>query len=201
MSLAVFIIFVVIAYLLGSIPSGILVARALGGVDPRTIGSKNIGATNVSRSAGKRAGVITLLGDLLKGAIPTFIAFRLNHDPLFVSLVGIAAFAGHLFPIYLKFKGGKGVATACGVMLVICPLAILLSALVFFIIVGIKKYVSLASIISAGMLPVFLSFSPRGKDYVFMGVAISVLIIIKHKENIKRLIEGTENKIGGKPKA
>ncbi|MDO8426846.1 MAG: glycerol-3-phosphate acyltransferase, partial [Deltaproteobacteria bacterium] len=119
-------------------------------------------------------------------------------DILFVSLAGIAAFLGHLFPICLKFKGGKGVATACGVMLVISPLATLLSASVFVILVLAKRYVSLGSMGAAAMLPVFLSFLTKGKPYLPVGVLISTLVILKHKDNIRRLAEGKENKIGKK---
>lgn len=191
-------ILIPIAYLLGSVPTGIFVAKALGGVDPRTSGSKNIGATNVGRTAGKKAGIITLIGDFLKGALPVFAAIKLGGDTLIISLVGLAAFLGHLFPIYLGFKGGKGVATALGVMTVIAPMATLLSAGVFIILVLIKRYVSLGSIFAAASLPVFVSFIVESKPFVPMSVAVSVLVIVKHKENIKRLVSGTENKIGAK---
>jgi len=127
-----------------------------------------------------------------------FLAFQFYHESLFVSLVGLAAFLGHLFPVYLGFKGGKGVATGLGVMVVICPLATLLSAVVFVVVAYLKRYVSLASMIAAAMLPVFMSFFPRGRNYVGMGVVVAVLIIWKHKDNIKRLVAGTENRIGGK---
>lgn len=193
-----FLIFIPIAYLIGSIPTGIIIVRLSGGIDPRSAGSGNIGATNVGRTSGKLAGVFTLIGDLLKGALPTYLAFLLYPDILFVSLAGIAAFLGHLFPIYLKFKGGKGVATACGVMLVISPLATLLSASVFVILVLAKRYVSLGSMGAAAMLPVFLSFLTKGKPYLPVGVLISTLVILKHKDNIRRLAEGKENKIGKK---
>lgn len=191
-------ILVPLAYLLGSVPCGILVVKALGGADPRTSGSKNIGATNVGRTSGKLAGLLTLIGDLLKGAVPVFAALCIYPEPPFVAAAGLAAFAGHLWPVFLGFRGGKGVATALGVMIVIAPAATLLSALVFIAAVLLKRYVSLGSIISAAMLPVFLSFFPRSKPYMPMGVIIALFIIIKHKENIKRLAEGKENKIGGK---
>lgn len=186
------------AYLLGSVPTGIVIVRLFGGVDPRQSGSRNIGATNVGRTSGKLPGILTLAGDLFKGALPVFIAFRLAPTPLIVSLTGLAAFLGHLFPVYLGFKGGKGVATACGVMLIISPIATLLSAAVFIVTVLIKRYVSLGSILAAASLPVFLSFLTKGKPFVLLGAAISALVIIKHHGNIKRLAEGRENKIGGK---
>lgn len=193
-----YIIFVVVSYLIGSIPTGIIISRLMGKGDPRKAGSGNIGATNVGRTSGKLAGILTLLGDAVKGALPVFVTYQIAPESLLISLVGLAAFLGHLFPVYLGFKGGKGVATGLGVMVVICPLATALSAVVFAVVAYFKRYVSLASMIAAAMLPVFMSFLPRGKNYVGMGVVVAVLIIFKHKENIKRLVAGTENRIGGK---
>ncbi|MBI5492806.1 MAG: glycerol-3-phosphate 1-O-acyltransferase PlsY [Deltaproteobacteria bacterium] len=193
-----FLIFIPLAYLIGSIPTGIIIVKLTGGVDPRSAGSGNIGATNVGRTSGKMAGVFTLIGDLVKGALPTYGAFLLYPDTLFVSLIGLASFLGHLFPVYLKFKGGKGVATACGVMLVISPIATLLSASVFILLVAAKRYVSLGSMGAAAMMPVFLSFLTKGRPYLPVGVLISTLVILKHKENIRRLAEGKENKVGRK---
>lgn len=193
----VYIVFIIAAYLIGSIPTGIVISKLMGKGDPRKSGSGNIGATNVGRTSGKLAGILTLLGDVLKGGVPVFLAFQYYPESLFISLVGLAAFMGHLFPVYLGFKGGKGVATGLGVMVVICPLATLLSAVVFAVMAYFKRYVSLASMIAAAMLPVFMSFFPRGRNYVGMGVVVAVLIIWKHKDNIKRLVAGTENRIGG----
>lgn len=187
-------ILIPIAYLIGSVPTGVIVARAFGANDPRKAGSKNIGATNVGRTAGKTAGVITLIGDVLKGALPVFAAISFTNEVRLISLVGFAAFIGHLFPVFLGFRGGKGVATACGVMIVVAPLATLLSAAVFVAAVLVKKYVSLGSMLAAASLPVFLSFIPNGKPFVPMGTVLGVLVIIKHKENIKRLAEGRENR-------
>lgn len=193
----VYIVFITASYLLGSIPTGIVISRLMGKGDPRKSGSGNIGATNVGRTAGKLAGILTLVGDVLKGGVPVFLAARYYPESLFVSLVGLAAFMGHLFPVYLGFRGGKGVATGLGVMAVICPLATLLSAVVFAVVAYFKRYVSLASMLAAAMLPVFFSFFPRGKNYVGMAVVVAVLVIWKHKDNIKRLVAGTENRIGG----
>ena len=194
----VYIVFIIASYLLGSIPTGIVISRIFGKGDPRKAGSGNIGATNVGRTSGSLAGILTLLGDVLKGALPVIVTFQIMPESLLVSLVGLAAFLGHLFPVYLGFKGGKGVATGLGVMVVICPLATLLSAAVFAVVAYLKRYVSLASMIAAAMLPVFMSFFPRGRNYVGMGVVVAVLIIWKHKDNIKRLAAGTENRIGGR---
>lgn len=185
-----------VAYLMGSIPTGIIIAKILRGEDPRTMGSRNIGATNVSRSAGKVAGILTLLADAMKGAVPTLAAWYIDpRAVLLISLVGISAFIGHLFPVFLAFRGGKGVATALGVMLVVSPIATLLSAFIFLVVVMIKRYVSLGSIMAAALLPVFLAILPQSRAYVSMGIAVAVLIIIKHKDNIKRLAAGTENRI------
>lgn len=190
-----YLLFVPAAYLLGSVPFGVFVAMALGGRDPRTLGSGNIGATNVRRSAGKVAGVITLILDALKGAVPTIIALRLTGDVTLANATGFAAFLGHLFPVFLGFKGGKGVATACGVMGAVAPLATIMSGVVFLITVVVKRFVSLGSIIAAAMLPVFLSFLPGVRGHLPLGVLIAVFVIIKHKENIKRLAAGTENRL------
>ncbi len=195
MSPGLIIAFAIVAYLLGSIPTGIIMSRVFGGTDPRKVGSGNIGATNVGRSAGRLAGILTLVGDALKGGVPAYLAAQYELGPLVVSLVGGAAFAGHLFPVFLGFKGGKGVATALGVMLAIAPFAALLSAVVFVALVAIKRYVSLGSIVAAAFLPVFLSLIPDGKGYVPLAVFISALVVMKHKENIKRLIDGTENRV------
>ncbi|HLC17524.1 MAG TPA: glycerol-3-phosphate acyltransferase, partial [Thermodesulfobacteriota bacterium] len=128
------------------------------------------------------------------GTAPTYIALSLGGEPLFVSAVGLAAFLGHLFPVFLSFRGGKGVATACGVMAVISPLAVVLSAVVFAVVVKIKRYVSLGSMLSAASLPVFLTLLAPARYYVWLGVIIALFIIVKHRENIKRLAAGVENK-------
>ena len=196
----VYIVFITASYLLGSVPTGIVISRLMGKGDPRKSGSGNIGATNVGRTSGRLAGALTLLGDVLKGGVPVLLSLLYYPESLFVSLVGLAAFLGHLFPVYLGFKGGKGVATGLGVMVVICPLATLLSAVVFVVTAALKRYVSLASMLAAAMLPVFMSFDTKGRNYVGMGVVVAVLIIYKHKDNIKRLVAGTENRIGGNRK-
>lgn len=187
-----------LAYLLGSIPTGVLVSRAFGGTDPRKSGSGNIGATNVSRTSGKMAGALTLFGDILKGALPVLVACQLSEETLFISLVGLAAFMGHLLPVFLGFRGGKGVATACGVLVVISPAATLMSAALFAVTAALKRYVSLASMLSAAAMPVFLYLLEDVREYAPLGAAIAVLIVLKHKDNIKRLASGTENRIGGK---
>ncbi len=187
-----------LAYLLGSIPTGVLAARAFGGTDPRKSGSGNMGATNVSRTSGKAAGALTLAGDILKGALPVLVALRLDAGALLVSIVGLSVFIGHLFPVFLGFRGGKGVATACGVLVVVSPAATLLGAAVFALVAALKRYVSLASMLAAAAMPVFLYLFEGAREYAPLGAALAVLIIIRHKDNIERLASGTENRIGGK---
>ncbi len=188
------ILFVLFAYLLGSVPTGIVVARVLGGVDPRKAGSGNIGATNVSRTSGKKAGALTLAGDVLKGALPPALAVLVSAGDAFVCGVALAAIAGHLFPVFLGFKGGKGVATACGAFLVLSPPALFLSMGVFILMVFITRYVSVGSMSAALSMPLFLFIVGAPRQYVVLGVVVAVLIIFKHSGNIKRLVEGRENR-------
>ena len=185
---------ILFAYLIGSIPIGVILAR-LKGKDPRKIGSGNIGATNVMRTAGKTLGIITLLGDILKGLIPTVIAVYLEEPKLFVALVGLSVFLGHLFPVFLKFKGGKGVATGVGVYLAISPPAILISFVIFVIVFMIWKYVSLGSLIGTGIIPVSLYLLKAPPEYIMLSLLIALCVFMKHNDNIKRLMAGTENKV------
>ncbi len=190
------IIFILISYVIGSIPTGIIVTRFMGAADPRKIGSGNIGATNVGRSAGKTAGIVTLAGDCLKGLLPTLAALKLYPSVQVVGLAGFAAFLGHIFPVFLGFKGGKGVATALGVFVVISPLATLLSAVLFAVLVGVFRYVSVGSMVAAAAMPLFLGLFVPSASYILLGAMVAVVIILRHGENIKRLLAGKENKIG-----
>lgn len=187
--------FVLFAYLLGSLPVGVLLAR-LKGQDPRKMGSGNIGATNVMRTAGKKLGIVTLLGDMLKGLIPVLLTIWSGQTALLIALVGLAAFIGHLFPVYLKFKGGKGVSTALGVFLALSPLGILIAVAVFLFMVWKWRYVSLGSLTGSGLMPVSLLLLKAPLEYVAVAVVVVVLIFIKHRENIRRLVEGRENRFG-----
>src|SRR3989304_2932027 len=152
-------------YLLGSVPTGLLLAKLLSRADPREMGSRNIGATNVFRTAGKAVGVLTLVGDLAKGAIPIAIAIRwgladrwgISAD-LWVALAGLAPFLGHIFPIFLGFKGGKGVATALGIYLVISPIAVLIEFLLFVALVWRLRFISVGSICCAATMPILIAF-------------------------------------------
>ncbi|HHL40459.1 MAG TPA: glycerol-3-phosphate 1-O-acyltransferase [Deltaproteobacteria bacterium] len=189
-------VFMAFAYIVGSIPSGVVVARLLGAPDPREVGSGNIGATNVSRAAGKGAGLATLAADLSKGALPTCIAMHATGGrPLAVTLTGLAAMAGHLYPLFLRFKGGKGVATAAGVVAVISPSVLLFDVAVFVVVAALTRYVSLASLAAAAALPGFFLVTAGKLPYVPFGVAAAAAVAARHSANIKRLLEGRENRL------
>lgn len=188
------VLLVVCAYVIGSIPTGLLLAKAFGGIDIRSQGSGNIGATNVYRTVGRKLGILTLLGDCLKGFIPVITAKILGVPDLLVAIVGLAAFLGHIFPVFLRFKGGKGVATALGVFLATSPIAVLSALVIFSIILAVWRFVSLASIVSAALMPVFtFIFNPQPL-IIGMSFIIAVIVILKHHENIRRLRIGAENK-------
>lgn len=181
------------AYLLGSVPTGLLLARSMG-INIRECGSGNIGATNVYRTAGKKLGVMTLTGDCLKGLIPVLIAKSLGLPPAWVAGIGLAAFLGHVYTIFLGFKGGKGVATALGVLLATAPLAVLFGVFVFAAVLYKWRYVSLASITAAGLIPALAWATGGASEIIGMSVVIGVIVIVKHHENIARLRAGTESK-------
>jgi len=187
------IVYIVAAYLLGSIPVGLVLAR-LKGQDPRKVGSGNIGATNVMRAAGKTLGIITLLGDILKGFIPTGLAILYGLSPVFVVSIGLAAFLGHLFPVYLRFKGGKGVATALGVFLALEPVAIPILLVVFIAVLLLWRYVSLGSLVGTALMPVLLLLFGAPAEYVLGSLIVGVFIYWKHRENIRRIMAGTESR-------
>ncbi len=184
----------VISYLIGSIPTGVVVSRFLG-KDPRKGGSRNIGATNVVRTVGKGAGLITLIGDMAKGGIPVLAALKIYGDPMVVSLAALSAFLGHLYPLFLGFKGGKGVATGAGVFLVISPLSFLLGVLVFGAVAFKTRYVSLASLSAAGTMPLFVGLFAPSRLYLVLAILLFLFILYRHRENIQRLIEGREHQI------
>jgi glycerol-3-phosphate acyltransferase PlsY len=187
--------FVLFAYLLGSLPVGILLSK-LKGQDPRRTGSGNIGATNVMRTSGRVLGIFTLLGDALKGLLPVLFAIFVGESPLVVALVALAAFTGHLFPIYLKFRGGKGVSTSLGIFLALNPLAITIALVIFIIVVAVSRYVSLGSLLGAALMPLILWLLGSPVEYHILGLIMAILIFLKHSDNIKRLLRGKENKFG-----
>jgi len=188
------IILVVCAYLIGSIPTGLLLAKAFGGVDIRSAGSGNIGATNVYRTMGRKVGFLTLLGDCMKGVIPVVAAKSLGLPVAWVALVGLSAFLGHVYTIFLGFKGGKGVATALGVFLAVSPWAVLTVLVIFSLVLYKWRYVSLASITAAALMPSLVALLYKQPALVGMTLVIAALVIFKHRENIQRLRAGTENK-------
>jgi glycerol-3-phosphate acyltransferase PlsY len=189
---------VVFAYLLGSIPTGLVLSRALAGKDPRQQGSRNIGATNVMRTAGKALGIVTLLGDVLKGIIPVVIAQWLVKEAFWVAGTGMAAFLGHCFPIYLRFKGGKGVATALGIFLPLAPLAVVFDIFFFAGVVATSRMVSVGSILAAAAMPILIWLLRCPLPYIILGICVAVLIIYRHKENFQRLLAGGENRLWGR---
>jgi glycerol-3-phosphate acyltransferase PlsY len=204
--MSVYLIVAVIAYLLGSIPFGFILTRAFLGTDVRTMGSGNIGATNVLRTGSTRLGVATLVLDAAKGYTAVSIALRLAHaapghlswpDGFLVGLAALCAMLGHVFPVWLGFKGGKGVATGVGVFLALAPLAVLLVLLVFLLIFLAFRYVSLASIVAAALFPAAILMLSGRNCYPllpFVGAA-SILIVAKHYANIRRLLSGTEHRL------
>ncbi|BCR03534.1 glycerol-3-phosphate acyltransferase [Desulfuromonas versatilis] len=183
------------AYLIGAIPTGVLLTRLAGVGDVRQSGSGNIGATNVYRVAGRRLGILTLVGDALKGVIPVlYAAAVLRYPDLQLGLVALAAFLGHCYPVYLGFKGGKGVATALGIYLVLSPLAVLGAFALFAAILWQWRYVSLASICAAGAIPFLVLAVNRSLPLFLATMAISALVIFRHRANIERLKNGTESR-------
>jgi acyl phosphate:glycerol-3-phosphate acyltransferase len=193
---------VIIAYLIGSIPFGYLIVRAKGSGDVRDTGSGGTGATNVSRRAGKVAGVLTLLLDGLKGAIAVVIAkstLQGENSDWLISAAAIAVIVGHIFPVWLKFRGGKGVATGAGVFLALAPLAVLCAAVIFLAVVALTKYVSLGSIMAVTTIPLFvwLFFEPTVELKPLLATAVvgALLIVFAHRGNIARLLSGTEPRI------
>lgn len=190
-------IFCLLSYLIGSIPTGYLMGLMVKRIDIRTVGSKNIGATNVFRILGRRYGIMVLILDILKGVIP-IIAARIyfSHEFQIVwILVGMAAVCGHTWTIFLRFKGGKGVATSLGVFLGLAPVPVLIVIPVFAVILYFTRYVSLGSIVSSLLLSPLVWIFTQSLPLLISCIVMTVLIILRHIPNIKRLIKGEENKL------
>ena len=185
------------AYILGSIPTGLVVARLMGGPDPRQAGSGNVGAANLFRLLGRNAGVFTFLGDTLKGALPVFLAiYWLTplgswHDAA-VAVVGLAAVLGHILPIFLKFQGGKAVATVFGVVAVLCPVAAVNLFLVYVLTLYQVRIFSVGAVICAWLLPLAVGLFCDSKAYLFLAGIFSGLVLVRHRENLVRLAHGEE---------
>jgi len=193
------ILFIVFSYLLGAVPFGLLFSRVFSNVDVRTIGSGNIGATNVLRAAGKKAALFTLLADCFKGLLPVAAGRFLLHNDDLAALSGVAAIVGHNFPVYLGFKGGKGVATSFGVMLAASPWTGLLCLCAWLASAYFWRYSSLAALIASALYPVItFSVGNNSPSLGFLSLFISGMIYYRHRENIKRLLSGTEPRIGKK---
>lgn len=194
----------VLAYLLGSIPFAIISSKVFGLQDPRHFGSGNPGATNVLRSGNKKAALLTLLGDAFKGWLAVFIAQQLfTHYSTTIAIVAVAAFLGHIYSIFLGFKGGKGVATAIGVLLALSPLLALTLIIIWLLMAVLFRYSSLAAIVAAAAAPLLYLqlYSYHLNNYYLAAIAfISFTLIYKHKTNIQKLLTGKESKIGSKKK-
>ena len=198
--MAYFLGLVGLAYLLGSIPTGLIVARLMGGPDPRQAGSGNLGTANLFRLLGRNAGVFTLLGDTLKGAVPVFLAlYWLSplgawHDSA-VAAVGLAAVLGHVFPVYLKFQGGKAVATTFGVIAVLCPLAAINLVIVYGLTLYQVRIFSMGAVICAWLLPLAVGLFCDSKAYLFLAGVLSGLVLVRHRDNLIRLARGEEPRL------
>lgn len=213
--MTLYLIVAVVSYLLGSIPFGFLLVKTFRGQDIRLSGSGNIGATNVVRSGARGLGAATLVLDAAKGALAVWFAWWIARSPLneptvlsfyhpyqvppirLMALAALFAVGGHVFPVWLKFKGGKGVATALGVFSLLFPEAVLISLAIFIIVLALSRYVSLGSILAALAFPVaaWLLYHPEWTS-LMLGAGVSLLVILKHQQNIRRLLAGNENRLG-----
>jgi glycerol-3-phosphate acyltransferase PlsY len=191
-------LYIVFAYLLGAVPFAYIITKIVRGVDIRTVGSGNAGATNVFRAAGKTAGIITFLLDVLKGFVAVYFAKFINVSPVFIMAVAACVILGHTYTVFLKFKGGKGVATGCGAFFALMPVPVLISLAVFAAVFVSSGYVALGSIVAALCLPVVAYLFSYPLWLVIFAAVLAAFIIIKHKPNIKRLLNGTENKFNVK---
>lgn len=186
---------IIAAYLFGSLSTAIITCKLMGLPDPRTQGSGNPGATNVLRHGGKKAAAITLLGDTLKGVIPVLIAQWLQATPLILSLTALAAFLGHLYPIFFKFKGGKGVATAFGVLVTLAwPVGLALLA-TWLAMAFLFKISSLSALTAACLSPLYMWWLAPEPEFITLSIILSCLLLWRHRSNIKNLIAGSEDKI------
>ena len=187
------------AYVLGAIPFGKIIARIIAQIDITKRGSRNIGATNVARELGLKWGILTLVLDVLKGVVPVliFLAYSVTGDiwdQIALAVVTLCPLLGHQFSVFMRFRGGKGVATALGVYLAISPISCLMGLLVFVLVVLKWDYISLGSMVSAGCIPIFLTIFHQPKPVVLASVILAILIYLRHVENITRLVNGEERK-------
>lgn len=190
-----YLIITIFGYLIGSIPNGLIIGKWLYDVDLRQFGSKNIGATNAFRTLGLWPAVWVFLTDAAKGVIAVYIANYVLDTPVALLVGGIAAIAGHNWSIFLKFTGGRGVATGLGVIAVLVPKVTILIFLIWVIIVYITRYVSLASIVAAVLVPIFMFLMGERLEFLYFGIIAALFVVIRHKPNIERLLKGQELKI------
>jgi glycerol-3-phosphate acyltransferase PlsY len=183
------------AFLMGSIPCGVLAAKVKG-VDLKKVGSGNIGATNVLRTTGKWPALLTLTGDVLKGVIPVAVGRYLVNDLTLEGIIGLSAILGHNFSVFLRFRGGKGVATSIGVLLVFSPKAALVTVIIWLAVIFLTRYSSLGAIVSFGALPLTVYWMDYARERLTISLMMSALLMLRHADNIKRLMQGTEPKIG-----
>lgn len=191
-----FVLLPLLGYLLGSLSSAVLVSRMLGLADPRTTGSRNPGATNVLRYGGKRAAILTLAGDVVKGVIAVVIARLATDDAAALALTALAAFLGHLYPVFFGFRGGKGVATALGVWLALVPAVGAFLLATWLLIALVFRYSSLAALIAALAAPLYVLWLAPLMVYLAIAIVMTALLIWRHRSNIRNLWIGTETKIG-----
>jgi len=189
-------LFIIIAYLLGSFSSAVIVCHVMGYEDPRTLGSGNPGATNVLRHGGKKAAIITLVLDILKGVVAILMTKFITDSALILALSALAVFLGHLYPVFFNFKGGKGVATALGI-LVTLAWSVGLAALATWLIIAFSfRYSSLAALTTAMLTPVYMFYFTGVLEYILLATIIAILMLWRHRRNIRNLLNGTEGKIG-----
>lgn len=191
---------VLLAYLLGSLPFAVIVSKLYGLEDPRSHGSGNPGATNVLRTGKKSAALLTLLGDSLKGWLAVWLAGRLGGDTLAIALAGVAAFVGHVYPVFLKFRGGKGVATAVGVLAGWSGALALVALAAWLATAALTRYSSLSSLVAAMVAPIAAGFMVGSIQITTAAAVMSALLIWRHRANIQRLLAGTESRIGSRKK-
>jgi glycerol-3-phosphate acyltransferase PlsY len=191
-------IYLALGYLIGSLPFAVIVSKLFGLADPRSFGSGNPGATNVLRTGNKAAAALTLLGDAAKGWLAMFVAAKLGAGETAVALTGLAAFLGHVFPVFLKFRGGKGVATALGVMIGIHWIMALAGVATWLLVAVATRYSSLAALVAAVEAPILTWFLTSRPELTATVAVMSLLLIWRHKANIRRLMAGTESRIGKK---
>jgi glycerol-3-phosphate acyltransferase PlsY len=186
---------ILFAFLLGSIPFGVVVAKGYG-VNLKKVGSGNIGATNVLRAMGKGPALLTLLGDVVKGSLAVVVGRYFLHSPSLEGILGLSAIVGHNFSLFLRFRGGKGVATSIGVLLIYSPKVGVLTVILWLIVILVTRYSSLGAIVSFGVLPLGIYVLDYSQGKLIISILIALLLIFRHTDNIKRLLQGTEPKIG-----